>query len=101
VKPKELKDALQSGLIIDIGGGETVFSGSAHNSLDEFIVDFNLLDNPVVPGNDVPIEACKEAETYLRLSFNNLASFKVFAEFVGKFYSMVKDGDIPNEEVVV
>ena len=76
-------------LCIDIGAGDTVFHG--HGGNGEYFLDFNLLDNPVAPGETVDTELCKAAKTYLSIGFNNIESFRVFSEFVAEFYHLAQD----------
>ena len=102
MKPKELKEALDNRVLeIEIGEGDTVFHGGICKGGDKCYIDLNLLAEPVPPGNAVPIELCKGADTYLLLFFNNMESFKVFAEFVEKFHNIVKEGSPESGEVIL
>lgn len=83
-------------LCIDIGAGDTVFHG--HGGNGEYFLDFNLLGNPVSPGETVDIELCKTAKTYLSLAFSNIESLKVFSEFVAEIYHLAQDAESKDRE---
>ena len=76
-------------LCIDIGAGDTVFSGCGINN--DYQLYFKLLDNPATPGETVDIKVCKAAKPYLTIDFNNIESFRVFSEFVTEFYQLAQE----------
>lgn len=87
---KELLDHLDNAaLSIDIGAGDTVFSGNGINNKYEMY--FNLLSTPVTPGENVDIGLCKSAQPYFSIAFSNFESFKVFSGFVAEFYQLAQE----------
>lgn len=76
-------------LCIDIGAGDTVFSGCWIDN--DYQLFFKLLDNPATPGETVDIKVCKAAQPYLSIDFNNIESFRVFSEFVAEFYQLAQE----------
>ena len=90
---KELLECI-NGMVLDIeiGAGDTVFSGCGIDN--EYQLDFKLLDTPASPGETVDIKLCRVAKPYLSIAFSNIESFKVFSEFVAEFYQLAQEARI-------
>lgn len=83
-------------LCVNLGSGDTVFRGQRVDGV--YFIDFNLLDAPVEPGEEVELKTVKSAPPYLTVTFSNVESLGVFSEFVEKFYQFIQNTENKERE---
>lgn len=75
---------LQENTSVELGGGDTVFSGGRDEGV--YYLRFHKLAEAAKAGEVVGLERAKGAKPYFKITFTELESMRVLAEFMGRLF---------------